>query len=190
MPPTVSNVDPELHYIAPTPHVPNSKLPVLIYRKVLSGWSHNDLIDLMNKNGWKKSGQWKTYKEAHFHTNIQECYVVISGSTLYSLGKSPIDPEKNEEGNENGIKVTLNEGDCFMLPAGVSHCSIESEGDYEHMGFVVNDAPQWDMNFCKDDSEMTRIKAKACAELPIPTTDPVYGAGGALPKIWREIEGR
>ncbi|KAF2870025.1 hypothetical protein BDV95DRAFT_595597 [Massariosphaeria phaeospora] len=81
----------------------------------------------------------------------------------------------------------VQKGDVFVLPAGVSHASIESKDDFEYVGFYEVDAPMWDMNYCKDDAEMTATKAERCAQVPIPQADPVFGVDGPLPKIWQSI---
>ncbi|KAJ9643128.1 hypothetical protein H2201_009002 [Coniosporium apollinis] len=181
-------VEPELHFIAPTPYVPNSKLPVLIYRAVLQGFDRECILEHIQGNNWLKGGQWKTYRTAHFHSNTHECYAVLSGKSTYSLGKSPVDADFSEEGHENGKKLQVAQGDVFVLPAGVSHCSIDSEGDYEYIGFYPEGSPKWDMNYCKETPEQTRRKAVDCYNVPIPDTDPVYGASGPLPIIWQDAD--
>ncbi|KAF2870026.1 hypothetical protein BDV95DRAFT_574914 [Massariosphaeria phaeospora] len=107
MTPEIPAITPELYTLDPTPHVPNSKLPVILYRVAVNGFSYDEILELMERNGYKKGGQWKEHKTAHFHSNVHECYAVISSSTLYSLGKSPIDPDVNNQGRKNGI--TLND---------------------------------------------------------------------------------
>ena len=106
----------ERYTISPTPHVPNSKLPVIVYRKVLLGYSEDAKIDFLENNGWKKGGQWGPYPIPHFHSTVHECYVVIRGKGTYVLGKSPIDDEVNETGEKNGLVIDMEEGDVFVLP--------------------------------------------------------------------------
>lgn len=43
------------------------------------------------------------------------------------------------------------------------------------------------MNYCKDDAEVTEQKKERSWSVPIPETDPVYGAEGPLPRVWREV---
>ncbi|KAJ9655078.1 hypothetical protein H2201_008886 [Coniosporium apollinis] len=181
-------IEPEQHWLRPTPHVPNSKLPFLVYRGVFKGQSADEIKKHIEANKWLKGGQWKTYKIAHFHTNTHECYAVLSGETLYEVGKSPIDDEFDADGKRTGFRVWLEQGDVFVLPAGISHCSVESVGDYEHMGFYPEDSPKWDMNFGKEPPEQTPMLGDKAQSVPIPDLDPVYGALGPLPKIWRENE--
>ncbi|PSN75531.1 hypothetical protein BS50DRAFT_568165 [Corynespora cassiicola Philippines] len=128
---TTPNLLPELLHIPPTPHIPNSSLPVLVYRQALATFPYDAILSLLQQNGWKKGGQWKTYKTAHFHSNVHECYVVIHGKCRYLLGCRP------EDGAAGGVEMDIEVGDVFVLPAGVSHCAIESEGEFEYVGFYV-----------------------------------------------------
>ncbi|KAF2193524.1 hypothetical protein K469DRAFT_691090 [Zopfia rhizophila CBS 207.26] len=181
----LSQCEPEQHFLSSTPHVPNSKLPILVYRGVLQGFSADGMLEHIQSNEWIKGGQWKAYAVAHFHSNVHECYAVIKGKSTYQLGKSPIDAEVDEEGRENGMKLKVAEGDVFVLPAGVSHCSIESEGDYEFIGLYPKGSPAWDMNYCKETPEETKVKAVDCSKVPVPDLDPVFGKSGPLPRLWQ-----
>ena len=155
--------DPETYYLRPTQFVPNSKLPVLLYRGVLGDSpSPESIRSLIEPNKWIRGGQWKTYPTAHFHSVSHECYAIFRGKSTFRLGKSPIDPEASEEGEQLGRDVVLERGDIIVLPvssrplrglnfngrrtifplygayiiiqAGVSHHSINSEGDFEYVG--------------------------------------------------------
>ncbi|KAK0642690.1 Uncharacterized protein DIS24_g8787 [Lasiodiplodia hormozganensis] len=203
----VNQVEPETFWVKPTPHSPNSALPVVVYRKALSDTSPENILTLIERNGWLKGGHWKTFKVPHFHSNTHECYGIVRGSSTYQLGKSPLDADVDEEGNVNGKTFFAQAGDIFVLPvrttsstnsfllltvfeAGVSHCSIESEGEYEYIGLYPEgdlvDGSRWDINWAKDTPEKTSELAKKCASVPIPEKDPLYGLGGPLTKLWRD----
>ena len=72
----------------------------------------------------------------------------------------------------------------------MSHCSIASEDDYSYTAHYPAGAPHWDNNFCKAGMEETREKAEAARAVPLPDSDPVFGAGGPLVRIWGEASGR
>lgn len=153
-------VEPETFFVKPTPHVPNSCLPVVVYRGALKDTSPSNIVTTIEPNGWLKGGQWKTFKKVHFHSNAHECYGIIQGSSTYRLGKSDIDPDKDADGNPiDGTTFFAEAGDVFVLPvrlaslpvtvccydvsaalltsslkAGIAHCSIDSDGDYEYIG--------------------------------------------------------
>ena len=113
---SVNHVQPEQYFLPPTPHVPNSRLPVLVYRNVLEDTSPRNIVNTIEPNGWIKGGQWKTYKVPHFHTHCHECYGIIRGGSTYLLGVGPNDPKVDEEGSPYGMKLTVQKGDVFVLP--------------------------------------------------------------------------
>lgn len=109
-------VEPETFYVKPTPHVPNSRLPVVVYRGALKDTSPENILATIEPNGWLKGGQWKTFKTVHFHSNTHECYGIIKGSSTYRLGKSSVDADYDEDGNPNGTTFFAQAGDVFVLP--------------------------------------------------------------------------
>lgn len=117
---SVKHVQPEQYFLPPTPHVPNSRLPILVYRNVLEDTSPRNILNTIEPNGWIKGGQWKTYKVPHFHTHCHECYGIIRGGSTYLLGVGPNDPKVDEEGNPYGMKLTVQKGDVFVLPVSVT----------------------------------------------------------------------
>jgi uncharacterized protein YjlB len=113
-----------------TPHVPNSPLPVLVYRSALPvDPNPSSVCAKIEPNDWVKGGVFKHYPAHHFHSVTHECYVVLKGSSRLLLGRGPLDPA-----SEDDVLVDLNVGDAIVLPAGVAHCSIESSDDYEYVG--------------------------------------------------------
>jgi uncharacterized protein YjlB len=109
--------EPEIFYLPPTRYVPNSKLPVLVYRGVLgSSPTPESIRSQIEPNKWIRGGQWKTYPTAHFHSVSHECYAVFQGKSTFRLGKSPIDADTNEHGERLGHDVVLERGDVIVLP--------------------------------------------------------------------------
>lgn len=93
------------------------------------------------------------------------------------LGRGPTE-------NEGGVEVDLEKGDIIVLPAGVSHCSLTWEDEYEYMGLYPKGSPHYDNNFCKAGPEETEEKAKNAKAVPIPECDPIYGVNGPLVDLW------
>lgn len=136
---------PEQYRFSPTPHVPNSPLPVLVYRSVLPAYpTAGSTTEAIEKNLWLRGGVFKTFRTHHFHSVTHECYAVFRGSSTLLLGRGPLE-------SEGGVEVRLAQGDIIVLPvstsartspgdesnmaqAGVSHCSLDSDGDYEYVG--------------------------------------------------------
>lgn len=172
---------PEAYHFSPTPHVPNSILPVLIYRNMLpANPTAASTRDALEKNSWLQGGVFKTYRAHHFHSVTHECYAIFKGSSRLLLGRGPLD-----DPNDGGIEVDVSVGDIIVLPAGVSHCSVDSEGDYEYVGLYPKGSPHWDSNFCKADATETAEKARNARNVPIPEYDPIYGQDGPLVEIWK-----
>lgn len=62
---------PEIFHCKPTPHCPNSPLPVLLYRNVLPYTRPltEDLVRAaIEPNRWKHGGTFKHFGRAHFHS--------------------------------------------------------------------------------------------------------------------------
>lgn len=108
MPPPAS---PETYRFKPTPYVPNSILPVLVYRQVLpSNPTPATIRQALEKNAWIQGGVFKTYRTHHFHSVTHECYAVFKGSSRLLLGRGPLDDPAL------GREVTLTVGDIIILP--------------------------------------------------------------------------
>ena len=106
--------EPEAYYFTPTRHVPNSPLPVLIYRNVLRGEnSERNMQQKIEANKWLKGGTFKHYPTHHFHSVTHECYAAFKGSSKMLLGRGPLDDR------DGGVEVEMNAGDIIVLP--VSH---------------------------------------------------------------------
>ncbi|KAI9737209.1 MAG: hypothetical protein M1818_005741 [Claussenomyces sp. TS43310] len=174
---------PEEYYISKsTHHVPNSPLPVLIYRSALPiDPTPEKIQEAIEPNDWLKGGIFKHYARHHFHSVTHECYAVFRGSSRLLLGRGPLD-----KAGDGDLEVILHTGDAIVLPAGVAHCSLESEEGYEYVGLYPRGSPHWDNNFCKTDEEETRRKADNARAVPIPDCDPVFGPKGPLVNLWHE----
>ncbi|KAF2093368.1 hypothetical protein NA57DRAFT_61494 [Rhizodiscina lignyota] len=169
--------NPETFYISPTPHVPNSKFPVLVYRNVFSDPTPDSIQESIEKNDWLTGGTWGPYKNSHFHSVTHECYAIYQGSSRLQLGKGPLD-------GKGGVEVDVAKGDVIVLPAGTAHCSLSSDGGYEYMGLYPKGSPKWDNNWCKAGPEETESKAQNARSVPIPQCDPLYGSDGPLVNLW------
>ncbi|TVY36647.1 Uncharacterized protein LSUB1_G005719, partial [Lachnellula subtilissima] len=180
---------PEQHHIPhPTPHVPNSPLPVLIYRSAIPLPASPALVcSTIEPHHWLKGGIFKHYPTHHFHSVTHECYAVFKGHSKLLLGQGPLDVDGDE--GEDRLVVEVAEGDAIVLPAGVAHCCLESSKDYEYVGLYPEGSPHWDNNFCRAGEEETMQKARNARAVPVPDSDPVFGVGGPLVGIWKEALG-
>jgi uncharacterized protein YjlB len=107
--------DPETFFFSPTAHVPNSQLPVLIYRHVLPAKpTAGNTRALIEANRWFQGGVFKTYSAHHFHSVTHECYAVFKGRSTLLLGRGPLD-----DVNDGGVEVDVEVGDIIVLPVRV-----------------------------------------------------------------------
>ncbi|KAI1085413.1 hypothetical protein F5B20DRAFT_518260 [Whalleya microplaca] len=170
--------EPEVHYCAKTLYVPNSKKPILVYRNVLpEPYSEETAKEFLEKNQWLKGGVWGAYTQQHFHPNTHECYGVLRGSSTLLLGVGPLDNE------DSGTMITVNTGDAIILPAGVSHCSKDSQDGYRYIGVYPKGSPHWKSEYCQDKERCEMLNEEAEA-VPIPQWDPVIGYNGPLSRLW------
>jgi uncharacterized protein YjlB len=120
MPSATAISPPETYLITrSTPHVPNSRFPVLVYRSVLPTHPTSESIcAAIEPKDWIKGGVFKHYPAHHFHSVTHELYAVFKGHSRLLLGRGPLDAAK-EDGD---LELELRTGDCIVLPAGVAHC--------------------------------------------------------------------
>ncbi|KAI1442736.1 hypothetical protein F5Y02DRAFT_395448 [Annulohypoxylon stygium] len=170
--------EPETYYLEPTQFVPNSKLPVLVYRNVLpQPYDEITTQVFLERNQWLKGGTWGAIPKHHFHPNTHECYAVFQGSSTLLLGVGP-----NEDAGK-GHEVLMKAGDVIILPAGVSHCSRDFQDDYRYVGVYPKGAPKWKNEYCKDESRCRELREEA-ESVEMPVSDPVRGHMGPLNKLW------
>jgi uncharacterized protein YjlB len=74
-------------------------------------------------------------------------------------------------------------GDVLVLPAGVAHKNQGSGRAFEVVG-AYPDGQTWDL---KRGAEGERLEAdRNIEQVPLPSTDPLFGAEGPLIEHWRE----
>ncbi|KEF55867.1 uncharacterized protein A1O9_07447 [Exophiala aquamarina CBS 119918] len=169
-------MNPESYQCSPTEMVPNSRFPVLVYRDVLQKPYNEEIIcSQIEQNAWIHRRTWGGIPRHHFHPNTNEVYAVCAGSSTLSLGAYP--------GQDATLTVKLIAGILIVLPAGVSHCSLEWSNDYRYLRFYPVDSPRWKNEHCSSPDRLVDLSAKATA-VPVPTKDPFNGCRGGLLTIW------
>lgn len=164
--------EPRTQLLKDTGAFPNSHLPALIYEGALAPGP--DLADrfeaLFEKHGW--SGSWRNglYRVHHYHSTAHEVLGVYRGSVKVRLGG----PE--------GPTVELRAGDVAIIPAGVAHKNESQSDDFAVVG-AYPDGTGPDMQYGKE-GERPRTDRNIAA-VAVPSRDPVGGAQGGLPRLWR-----
>ncbi|CZR67983.1 uncharacterized protein PAC_17882 [Phialocephala subalpina] len=171
-----TTISPETYYLKPTPYVPNSDFPVLVYRNVLPKPHEEDsTADFLE-------GTWGTIKIRHFHPNSHECYGIFRGESLLLIGEGQSDIF-------GGEKISVSAGDVIVLPAGTAHSLISSSDDYCYVGVYPKGCPRWWNELGKKPMEGKAIRGEVEA-VGIPDFDPVMGIAGPLPRLWRARRNR
>lgn len=167
----MSAAEPQTLTLQPGDTMPNSRLPVLIYRGVLPRDASNKaggFDALFEKNGWR--GIWRdgVYDYDHYHSNAHEVLGVAQGTATLQLG------------GEGGKSIDVEAGDVLLLPAGTGHRRISKSENFVVIGAYPPGQERYDIHRKRDpEAEMRITKVK------LPTTDPVGGADGPVTKLWR-----
>jgi uncharacterized protein YjlB len=151
---------------------PNSILPLLLYRQVLTtkvGDRASVLEQRLAENDWRNSWRNGVYPFTHYHSTTHEVLGIYCGSATLRLGGG------------HGKNVEVRAGDLIVIPAGVAHQNIGASEDFAVVG-AYPDGREWDLLRGRP-GERPRAD-RTIAALPMPDNDPIYGTEGPLRKIW------
>jgi uncharacterized protein YjlB len=164
---------PEQLHLKPNGWMPNSTLPVLIYRNALPGTANNadalaaTMESLFTANGWPPQWRNGVYSFHHYHSTAHEVLGFAGGHADLILG------------GEGGTLVTVHAGDIAVLPAGTGHCRITGSEDFLVIGaYPVGE--HWDI--CR--TAATPEVIERMRRVKYPGSDPLTGPTGPLPKLW------
>lgn len=169
----MSPVEPEIYLLAEGAEVPNNPdLPVLIYRKVslLQGEELAAQFEkIFRSNGWPPAWRYFIYDFAHYHSTAHEVIGVFAGRSLVKLGA------------DKALETWLEAGDVIVIPAGVSHESLQRTTDFCGVGAYPMGQ--------KSDSIRPSVSGKPMAaarieKLSKPAADPLFGKSGPLQLRW------
>lgn len=164
---------PETLFFSPSEWVPNHPfLPVLVYRDVFDGRERDAALVFerhFREAGWQ--GIWRNgvFSYQHYHVGAHEVLGIAEGTAELLIG------------GPGGIDLEVRPGDCLVLPAGTGHKRISASGDF----LVVGGYPPG-QHADIETAAATPGELKIIATLPLPESDPIYGATGPLVSLWRE----
>lgn len=162
--------DIKLEHFSRDGDIPNSALPVVIYKGALAEPTPERMAALFDANGWPSAWRYGVYDYHHYHSTTHECLGVVAGSAQLHLGG----PE--------GRVFSLEAGDVVVLPAGTGHKNVGSTEDFLVVG-AYPPGGEADMLYGR---EGERPEAdERIARVPLPKTDPVGGQGGPVVERWR-----
>ena len=149
--------------------VPNSRLPLLVYRDAVSA-DPAAIERVFAANRWPPAWRDGVHPFHHFHSNTHEALGVARGETSVLFG------------GPGGQVLTVRAGDVVVIPAGVGHCCQSRSADLLIVGAYPDNAPRPDLR--RGQAGEHAEVARAIALVQVPSTDPVGGAEGALPGVW------
>jgi uncharacterized protein YjlB len=158
-------MDVETHHFEDDGGIPNSPLPVLVYRGVEALRDARSCEALFASHGWL--GAWRDgiFSFHHFHSTAHEVLGVVAGRADVVLG------------GPRGRRFEVRSGDVLVLPAGTGHRRRSAAGGFTVVGAYPHGQEDYDLLREADAAARERI-----ATLPVPPEDPVGGDGVAS---WR-----
>lgn len=160
----------ESYRFADDGRIPNSVLPLLVYRRALTGdWLAAAFERRFAANDWRRAWRNGIYDFHHFHSISHEVLGIAAGEALVRFG------------GEHGRSVTVAVGDVVAIPAGVGHRLERGSRDLLVVG-AYPEGRDWDLRR-GDPAERAEVLANIAA-VPLPATDPLHGVGGPLAEAW------
>lgn len=161
--------EPETFHFDDDGAIPNSRLPLLVYRAALP--ADPAVIERrFASNRWPPAWRDGVHPFHHFHANTHEALGIARGNAIVLFG------------GPNGRKLTVQAGDIVVVPAGVGHCGEERSPDLVIVGAYPDNAPRPDQ-YRGEPGQHAAATAKI-ADVPPPAADPVSGGGGPLRRLW------
>jgi uncharacterized protein YjlB len=166
------SMKPETFYLKDDGQIPNSSLPLLVYKSVFKERGSKGASWLENRfqqNNWYNSWRNGVFGYHHYHSNTHEVLGVYSGDAKLQMG------------GERGITLDVSAGDVIIIPAGVGHKNLNSSHDFRVVG-AYPDGNSYDLKTGKK-GERPQADQKI-KQVPKPVKDPIYGEVGGLLEIW------
>jgi uncharacterized protein YjlB len=165
---------PETFSFADDGSIPNNpRLPFLVYRGAIDLKGSPDPDELVERtfaaNRWGEMWRNGIYPYVHYHSMIHEAMGLARGRAKVRFG------------GEHGKAIDILAGDVVILPAGTGHQALSNTPDFVVIGAYP---PNGKYNLCRG-SKAERLKAQPLiAKVPLPASDPVFGADGPLLTLW------
>ena len=161
----------ETHRFADDGTVPNSPLPLVVYRGALTdnGDRAAACEAMFATNGWPDSWRNGIHPFHHYHSTAHEVLGIARGQARVRLG------------GENGQTVELRQGDVVVIPAGVAHKREAASSDL----LVIGSYPRGQHpDMCRAEPASHDGALAKIANVPLPARDPVTGKAAPLLECW------
>ncbi|MFO1187996.1 MAG: cupin, partial [Alphaproteobacteria bacterium] len=124
---------------------------------------------LFASHRWGESWRNGVYDFVHYHSQIHEVLGIARGSARLRFG-----------GNKGEV-LEVAAGDVAVLPAGTGHPKLSASTDFLVVGAYP---PDGTYDLCRGGAADHAKALATIANVPVPKTDPVFGADGPLVKLW------
>lgn len=151
----------------------NPRFPLILYREALTFTTDNpddDVERAFHDNGWGNGWQGQAiYSFHHYHAEAHEVVGIAQGRAVVQFG------------GPDGPVFSVKAGDVAIIPAGVGHCRLDDEPGLS----VVGAYPPGQSPDLRREGEASREAIRETVRnVPLPATDPVTGANGAVFDLW------
>lgn len=168
-------IQPETFLLADDGSIPNNpSLPLLVYRGGIDLAGTPDPAEVIEaafrRNGWGDMWRNGIYPFVHYHSMIHEVLGMARGGARVRFG------------GEQGVELDLRSGDVAVLPAGTGHQNLWATPDLLVVGAYP---PEGRLDLCRGSRAEHARALKSIPRVPVPETDPVFGADGPLVTLWR-----
>jgi uncharacterized protein YjlB len=166
--------EPKTFHFADDGLIPNNpELPLVLYRGGIDLSGSPDPEQVIEQtfatNGWGNMWRNGIYQYVHYHSMIHEALGIARGRANVRFGGG------------GGEEIEVAAGDVVILPAGTGHQLLSQTLELVVIGAYP---PSGQYDLCRG-SRVEHDKALASiAQVPRPTTDPVYGDDGPLVTLW------
>lgn len=151
---------------------PNSRLPVLVYRRALKlppVFAAAYVRRLFAVNGWSNAWNYGIFEYHHYHSITHEVLGVHKGGTTLQLG------------GREGVKIKVERGDVIIIPAGVAHKNLGKETQLKCVGAYPGGSA-YDINY--GHAGERPAADRNIRRVQLPSHDPVFGKRGGLKRYW------
>jgi len=148
----------------------NPELPLLFYSGALAERDPSRCKTLLAGNGWVGAWVNGVFPYHHYHSTSHEVLCVVGGSARLTFGGS------------SGETVEVAAGDVVVIPAGVGHKNEGSGGGFSVVGAYPRGQEAYDLR-TGEEGERPGV-LENIRNVPLPGTDPLFGADGPLPLRW------
>lgn len=167
--------NPDIFYFKEEEHIPNSHLPVLIYRGVFhmgDDCCEKWLIGQFNTNRWVYDPAHTVFEYNHYYANTHLVLGVCLGEGQLQIG------------GRLGITAHVEKGDVVVIPAGVALRLAATGNNFKLVAaYSFEGTPE----IKKEDAAGRAATATTIASTQLPLLDPILGPEEGLLTIWNVV---